>query len=341
MALAEAALFRLDLLAMNPVAQRRELAQRGEELLARRLEARFGGRRDRFDLAQTGAVRLDERRRLIVLDDQPGAAGSELADRAAVGFEILPPLAGNRLSGGDPGVDLGDRAPGAGEELLAPGDGGAELGLAARLLGELRGEPVDLLAQLGELGLLAVDVGGEVGLPRLRLAEGDAALRELAREARPAPAEDRTVERLPLRLALLEAARGPRLALERAQVALDLAHDVVEAQEVRRRLFELQLGDLLARLVAGDPGRLFDQLAALLGLPREDEADLPLLDHRVGADAQSGVHQQVLDLLEADRLAVQAILRLTRCGRRGGRSSPSRLPPGRRRRSSRRPGRRA
>ena len=73
-ALAEAALFRLDLLAMNPVAQRRELAQRGEELLARRLEARFGGRRDRLDLAQPGAVRLDERRRLIVLDDQPGAA---------------------------------------------------------------------------------------------------------------------------------------------------------------------------------------------------------------------------------------------------------------------------
>jgi hypothetical protein len=102
-----------------------------------------------------------------VLDDQAGTVRGELADGAAVGLEVLPPLAGDRLSGGDPGVDLGDRAPGAGEELLAAGDRGAELGLAARLLGQLRREPVDAFAQLGELGLLAVNVGGEVGLPRL------------------------------------------------------------------------------------------------------------------------------------------------------------------------------
>ncbi len=179
-----------------------------------------------------------------------------------------------------------------------------------RLLGELCRQAVETLAQFRELGLLAVNRGGEVGLPGLRLAEGDAALRELAREARPAAAEDGPVQGLPLRLTLLEAARSSGLALQGAQVAFDLADDVVEAQEVRRRLLELHLGDLLARLVARDPGGFLDQPAAFLGLAREDEADLALLDHRVGADAQAGVHEQVLDLLEPHRLAVQAVLRL-------------------------------
>jgi hypothetical protein len=134
------------------------------------------------------------------------------------------------------------------------------------------------------------------------------------------------VEGLPLGLALLEAARGAGLALERAEVALDLAHDVVEPQEVRRRLLELHLGDLLARLVARDPRRLFDQLAAFLRFARQDEADLSLFDHRVGADAESGVHQQVLDLLEADRLAVQAVLRLAAAEDAAGDRHPAVLP---------------
>src|SRR4029079_19240746 len=68
--------------------------------------------------------------------------------------------------------------------------------------------------------------------------------------------------------------------------------------------------DAAALAVARHAGRLFEQAPSLLRLAGEDEADLPLLDDRVGADAEAGAHQQVADPLQGDPLAVQPVLPL-------------------------------
>src|SRR5262249_43225289 len=55
-------------------------------------------------------------------------------------------------------------------------------------------------------------------------------------------------------------------------------------------------------------GRLFDQRTAVGGLAREDEADLPLLDDRVGLRPEARIHEQLVDVLEAADLAVHEVL---------------------------------
>ena len=132
-----------------------------------------------------------------------------------------------------------------------------------------------------------------------RLAEQPVALREL--HLLPAPQ---------LLAQPLVAPRLRRLPLQRAALLLDLEDDVVDAREVLLRRFELQLRGAAAALVLGDAGRLFDQLPPV-GRPRaEDLADLPLLDDRVGLDAQPGVHQQVLHVAQPAGLAVDQVFAL-------------------------------
>ncbi len=70
--------------------------------------------------------------------------------------------------------------------------------------------------------------------------------------------------------------------------------DVVHPEEVLLGGFELELGLAPARLVLRDPRRLFDQRAAVGGLARQDEADLSLLDDRVGLRAEPRVHEQLV-----------------------------------------------
>src|SRR5690606_13732759 len=115
---------------------------------------------------------------------------------------------------------------------------------------------------------------------------------------------------LVLGLQLLEAPRGPGLTFERPERAVGFGADVVQALEVRGGFLELELGDPFARLVAGDAGRLFDQLAAFLRFARQDGLDLALLDHRIRPDSETGVHQQITDQLEGYALAVEAIFAL-------------------------------
>ena len=173
------------------------------------------------------------------------------------------------------------------------------------------GQLVQPLAAGGEGRLVAVEVGGEPGLAGGGLLD-PRRVSSARRAASAGPAaEEHLLQQLAILLLLLLVAAGRAgLALERAQGALDLGDHVVEAQQVRGRLLELDLGDALARLVAGDAGRLLDQLAPLLRLAGEDHADLPLLDDGVGPDAEAGVHQQVLDLLQAHHPAVQPVLAL-------------------------------
>src|SRR6185295_3685740 len=106
---------------------------------------------------------------------------------------------------------------------------------------------------------------------------------------------------------------APRLAglpLQRAALLLDLENDVVDAGEVLLRRLELQFRGAAARLVLRDAGGLLDQLAAV-GRPRaEDHPDLALLDDRVVLGAETGVHQQVVDVAQAAGVSVDQVLAL-------------------------------
>ena len=142
-------------------------------------------------------------------------------------------------------LDLVDGLAGRLEELLAALDHRAELGLALVPVGHLAGQLVQPLAAGGEGGLLAVQLGGEAGLARG--GGGEVALQagEAGAEQRPAAEQHLLEQAAVLDLLLLVAAGGAGLALERAQRALDLGHDVVQAQQVGGRLLELDLGDAL------------------------------------------------------------------------------------------------
>ena len=102
------------------------------------------------------------------------------------------------------------------------------------------------------------------------------------------------------------------LPLQRSALLVDFVDDVVEAREVLLRGFELQLGRAAARLVLGDPGGLFDQLAPIGRARAQDHPDLALLDDGVGLLAQAGIHQQFVDVLQPARLAVDQVFALTR-----------------------------
>ena len=111
---------------------------------------------------------------------------------------------------------------------------------------------------------------------------------------------------------LLIAARLRRLALQRAALLLDLEHDVVDARQVLLRRLELQLRGAPARLVLRDAGGFLDQLAPIGRARAEDQADLALLDDRVGLRAEPGVHQQVVDVAQPAGLAVDQVFALAR-----------------------------
>src|SRR5262249_14767954 len=105
---------------------------------------------------------------------------------------------------------------------------------------------------------------------------------------------------------------GPRsLALERAALLLDLEDDVVDARQVLARGLDFQPRRAAPRLVLGDAGRLFDERAPFGRPRRQDLSDLALLDDGVRLDAESRVHQQIVDISKPADLAVDQVLALT------------------------------
>src|SRR5690606_41746440 len=90
-----------------------------------------------------------------------------------------------------------------------------------------------------------------------------------------------------------------------------LAEDVVEAEQILLRLLHLALGRLAPGLVLGDARRLLDEVAAVLWLGRDDQADPPLLDDRVGLGAHPRAEEELDDVEQAARRLVDQVLTLT------------------------------
>ncbi len=97
----------------------------------------------------------------------------------------------------------------------------------------------------------------------------------------------------------LVAARLRGLALQRAELLLQLEDDVFEPRQVLSGGLELELGRAAPRLVLGDARGFLDQLPPV-GRPRaENHADLALLDDGVGLGAETGIHQQLVHVAQA------------------------------------------
>ena len=92
---------------------------------------------------------------------------------------------------------------------------------------------------------------------------------------------------------------------------LHLVHDVVDAREILLRCFELELRGATTALVLRDARGFFDELTAIGRAGTQNLADLSLLDDGVGLHAESGIHQEVLDVPQPAGRAVDQVFTLT------------------------------
>ena len=95
------------------------------------------------------------------------------------------------------------------------------------------------------------------------------------------------------------AAGGIGLTLERAELAPDLAQQVLDAQQVGLGGVEPTLGLLLALAVLEDARGLLDDAAPVFGPGVEHGVDLTLADDHVLLAADAGVAEQLLDVEQA------------------------------------------
>ena len=102
------------------------------------------------------------------------------------------------------------------------------------------------------------------------------------------------------------------LPLERPQLALDLAVDVLGTREVVVHALEPALGAYLSALVLGDARGLLYEHATLLRAARKNRVELALADDRVHLAPETRVVQDVDDVEQAARRVVYEVLGLPR-----------------------------
>ena len=112
-------------------------------------------------------------------------------------------------------------------------------------------------------------------------------------------------------------ARGRRLALQVADLLLDLVAQVLQALRFSRVSPDARLGLLAALLVTGDAGGLLHEGAHVLRARVDDARDHALLDDGVAARAQAGTEEKVGDVLAAAAATVDEVGR-TAIARRPG-----------------------
>ena len=98
------------------------------------------------------------------------------------------------------------------------------------------------------------------------------------------------------------------LTAERGNLTSYFADDVGDAREIGVDAAELIEGFAPLGLVARDAGGFFEEVAALGGISGKDLVDLALHHERVGHAADTGIHEQSLNVLQAGRLTVDEIV---------------------------------
>ena len=106
------------------------------------------------------------------------------------------------------------------------------------------------------------------------------------------------------------AAGGLGLALERPQLAANLAQQVLHAQQAGLGGVEAALGLLLAPAVLEHAGGLLDDRPAILRTGVQHGVDLALADDDVLLAADAGVAEQLLHVEQAAGDAVDRVLAL-------------------------------
>ncbi len=99
------------------------------------------------------------------------------------------------------------------------------------------------------------------------------------------------------------------LAPEGIHPALLFGEHVGNAEQVGLGVFEFAQRLLFLALEFGDAGGFLEHRAAFLRLGREDLVDLALRHDRVGGAADAGIHEHVVDVLEAAKRAVDPVFR--------------------------------
>ena len=100
------------------------------------------------------------------------------------------------------------------------------------------------------------------------------------------------------------------LGPEGLHLELQLVDFVIDAHQVLLGALQLPLGLLLPVAVAGDAGGLLKDLPAVGALDGQDLVDLALADDGIALPAQAGVHEELVDILEPDGVAVDEVLAL-------------------------------
>ncbi len=119
-------------------------------------------------------------------------------------------------------------------------------------------------------------------------------------------------------LQLVEFLRDGCLALQLFQIGIEFAQDVFDAHQVFARVLQAVFGFAAAFLVLRDAGRFFQEDAQFFGTGFDDARDHALADDRVGARAEAGAEEDVLNVAAAHRLVVDVVA--SRCRRASARA---------------------
>ena len=90
-----------------------------------------------------------------------------------------------------------------------------------------------------------------------------------------------------------------RLQFHRANLPLDLAHDVIYAQKILLGALEFLFGDDFAAFIFARAGGFFDQGAPVLRFGIDQLVDFALLDDGVGFAADAGAQETIRPRLSA------------------------------------------
>ena len=239
-----------------------------------------------------------------------GERGGERGELGLVAREQRRGLGMVRLGLLEVGALAGAQLAGVLDRLLAARGLGADL-VAHRLHG---GERLGL-ARVVRAALLDRGLGGaqagDRGLERdVALARALRARDGLAVEVLELEREQLGPELALLLLQRLVAARGHGLALQVADLLVELLAQVVQAIEVLAGVRDAALGLAAPLLVLGDAGRLLEEGAHVVGLGLDEARDHALLDDRVAAAAEAGAEEELRDVLAPAARAVDEVGRL-------------------------------